>query len=1125
LPACGRRSTLPDPSSEAYREVVTAFYSGIAAVQSGATGAEDRLLRATELAPGEPSPWANLGILALRQNEIELAAERLETARALAPESSELLLLIGLKENIEGDMEASINTFQRAVDLDPTSVLALYALAQVLERSGEDPDGTRVKELMNSILQHQPANMAVLFDQMRIAVDHQDGETLSQMIERLSGTTEMWPDQAKELFVELQTAAAAQDFDAAMTLVAFMKNVLLRYPEFRQGLSNVQAPAEKVSELIQYFILLPTPTAFPSPPDENLSFAAETILDGINDWDNVFLVTLDEEARPVVVAAGERDVRISDTVTLPFPGASSPDGLVGLDYNYDFRMDLALAGDTGFRLFHQDSLGAFTDMTDRIGQPSSVTDRVYSGAWAVDIDLEGDIDLVLATPDETPIVLRNNTDGTFALREPFSEVNGLRAFSWADFDADGDPDAALIDAGMNLHVYENKRAGQLRPRELPQPISNALAVAVADVDKNAVIDLVVLLEDGSILRLSNTQEGASWQLEEIVRWEHIPATLEPGAVRIFTEDLDNNGGFDLLVSSGEGSMVWLSDEVGAFVPLAVPVETMVYGVADLTEDGRLDLLTMGDAGEAVTMVNQSTLPYQWNEIRPRAADTMGDQRINTYGIGGEIEIRSGLLFQKQPILIPVIHYGLGHRERTDVARIIWPNGDVQAEFELSANSLMLARQRLKGSCPWLFTFDGTGMQFVTDFIWRSPLGMKINAVETANVLTTEDWVKIRGDQLVPRDGYYDIRITAELWETHFFDHVSLMVVDHPSDTDVFVDERFVMPPPELALYHTTTPKPVGRVWDDHGDDVTEIVRDKDQQYLDTFGRGKYQGITREHYIEIELGDDVPVDGPLWLVAYGWLHPTDTSINVALGQGDHSPAAGLSVRVPDGRGGWEVKAPNLGFPAGKNKTVVIDLEGMFLPDTPRRLRIYTNLEIYWDQLAWATAPQNDEVKTNHLLPVTADLRFYGFAEVNTADKSSPELPTYGNITGTDQVWRDLVGYYTRFGDVRELLAEVDDRYVIMNAGDEMVFRFPVLPPVAEGWSRNFVLIGDGWVKDGDYNTAFSKTVLPLPSHDQPVYNTPPTTLEDDPVYRRYPADWQNYHTRYVSTDRFVYMLSR
>ena len=166
-------------------------------------------------------------------------------------------------------------------------------------------------------------------------------------------------------------------------------------------------------------------------------------------------------------------------------------------------------------------------------------------------------------------------------------------------------------------------------------------------------------------------------------------------------------------------------------------------------------------------------------VRPRAQPTAGDQRINSFGIGGDIEIRSGLLTQKQAIAGSPVHFGLGTRTSVDVARIVWPNGVMQAEFDRRADEAIVAEQRLKGSCPWVFTDDGTGMRFVTDFLWRSPLGLRINAQDTAGVTQTEDWVKIRGDQLAARDGFYDVRITAELWETHFIDHVSLMVVDHP----------------------------------------------------------------------------------------------------------------------------------------------------------------------------------------------------------------------------------------------------------------------------------------------------------------------------------------------------------
>ena len=144
----------------------------------------------------------------------------------------------------------------------------------------------------------------------------------------------------------------------------------------------------------------------------------------------------------------------------------------------------------------------------------------------------------------------------------------------------------------------------------------------------------------------------------------------------------------------------------------------------------------------------------------------------------------------------------------------------------------------------------------------------------------------------------------------------------------------------------------------------------------------------------------------------------------------------------------------------------------------------------------------ELKTQRLHLQTAELRYRGFSVVHAADRSSPELPQYHALEGTAPRWRDLIGYYTRFGDVRELLQAVDDRYVIMNAGDELVLRFVAPPPPPAGWRRDFVLIGDGWVKDGDYNTTFSKTVLPLPAHDQPDYTTPPGHLENDPVYRRH-----------------------
>src|SRR5262249_56984593 len=120
--------------------------------------------------------------------------------------------------------------------------------------------------------------------------------------------------------------------------------------------------------------------------------------------------------------------------------------------------------------------------------------------------------------------------------------------------------------------------------------------------------------------------------------------------------------------------------------------------------------------------------------------------------------------------------------------------------------------------------------------------------------------------------------------------------------------------------HLTGPaRPIARALDHHGTDVTEIVRAIDGNYLDTCGRGKYQGITNDHWVEVDLGDDVPTSGPVWLLAHGWIHPTDSSINMAISQGKAVVPSPLVLEVPDGNGGWKASGPPLGFPAGKNKT--------------------------------------------------------------------------------------------------------------------------------------------------------------------------------------------------------------
>jgi hypothetical protein len=281
-------------------------------------------------------------------------------------------------------------------------------------------------------------------------------------------------------------------------------------------------------------------------------------------------------------------------------------------------------------------------------------------------------------------------------------------------------------------------------------------------------------------------------------------------------------------------------------------------------------------------------------------------------------------------------------------------------------------------------------------------------------------------------------------------------------------------------------------------------------------------VAEAHFVEVALG--APAGPGATLVAHGWVYPTDSSINVAIGQGQRVRPRGLSLEARDPAGRWVVVTPDLGFPAGKSKTVLIELDALRRAGlaSATRLRLRTNLEVYWDAIALADAAAESELRTTRVLPGRAELGYRGFSVTRHDRRDLPEIPWYDQVANIMPRWRDLAGYYTRFGDVRPLVEAVEDRYVIMNAGDELRLSFPAPPPPGPGWTRDFVLIGDGWNKDGDFNTGYSKTVLPLPEHGRPDYRaaSPEPVLEHDPVYQRYPNDWQEYHTRYVTAQPFV-----
>jgi hypothetical protein len=1114
---------------------VTAFYVSLAAIQTGQDVLARRELdRLTQLAPNEAAAWANLGLLTLRQQQDDEAARYLAKASQLAPGNAAIERLLALADSRTGNLEGSVRHWRRAIELDPADLKAPYALAQELERIGgpaNEADAQRVLEALAA----RSGNLAAQLDYARLAARRNDAAALGKALDILTARAASWPADARARLITVRQAAPE---DAARSVV-FLKNVLIREPVYRAAFAAVTTPRSEIGEPIVRLITLKNPDPQPAPADDHLTFttaapsgavARPTVWAGavwLTGDGNPALVAagprelrLAAGPRELRLAAGPRDLRLAGGSTVTFAEGVSladagPDAIASADLNYDFRTDLVVAGPAGIQIFQQNADATFSPVTSQARLPANVTSAPLSAVWPADIDADGDLDLVLATRDAAPVVLRNNSDGSFTAQSPFGTASRVRGFVWADLDGEGVPDAALLDDQGVLRVYLNLRGGGFVERQAPGKVPRLAAIAVADVTGDGIMDVLGVAADGSVTRISIRANGSALEAVRVAQADPL-SDLAPGTARLLVADLDNNGAGDFVISSPAGSRVLLAEPGGAYVGCAMcDAPGGITSAADLDGDGRLELVARTADGVRVVRVT-GPKPYHWQAIRTRALTATGDQRINSFGIGGEIEVRSGLHAQKQVIAAPVSHFGLGEAAVAEVARITWPNGFPQSEFDLTVDATIGASQRLKGSCPWLFAWNGKEMGFVTDFIWRSPLGLRINAQATADVQMTEDWVRIRGDQLTARDGRYDLAITAELWETHFFDLVSLLVVDHPDGTEMFVDERFAVPPPRLGAIATAPVQEFLQARDDQGRDVRDVIRARDDRHLDFAGRGPYQGVTRQHYVELELPDHAPRTGPLWLVATGWVHPTDSSVNVALGQGSHPAPSGLALHVADATGQFTLVRPGLGFPAGKDKTVLIDLAGIFPSTGPRRVRLSTNLEIFWDRMGWAAGRPDVTLQPRRLEMTTADLRFRGYSVTEQKDASTPERPRYV-IGGVAARWRDLEGFHTRFGDVRELLQAVDDRYMIMNAGDELRLSFPEAPPPARGMVRDYILVGDGWVKDGDFNTVASRTVLPLPTHRSPKYVEGTGRLEDDPMYLKHRDDFERFHTRYVSPD--------
>jgi hypothetical protein len=293
-----------------------------------------------------------------------------------------------------------------------------------------------------------------------------------------------------------------------------------------------------------------------------------------------------------------------------------------------------------------------------------------------------------------------------------------------------------------------------------------------------------------------------------------------------------------------------------------------------------------------------------------------------------------------------------------------------------------------------------------------------------------------------------------------------------------------------------------------------------------------QGLTDEWTMEFDLGDVPDEDVAsrnIRLFLIGWVFPTDTSLNLGIEQNpDMDGPAGPAIEVPDGAGGWAAVRPFVGFPSGKTKAMVVDISDIFA-GSDYRFRIRSSMELYWDHAFFTVDEENADTMTQPCPLLATDLHFRGFSRRTYDDNAlfrngrAPEGYDYSAVTTTPR-WPTMFGRFTRYGEATPLLADHDDRMVVMGPGDELTIEFAApTEPVPDGWERDFVLTNIGYDKDADLNTIYGQSSEPFPFRAMSRYPfSPDDQVPDSTEHRRYVDEWQ---TREYSPNQFRDVLRR
>ena len=1071
---------------------------------------------ATELPPA-PEPRYLLGLIARAENRADDARGWFSQVQQQDPGDVGTNIMLGQIHLEARDYAEAIERLRLAFAEEPYNVTAAYSLGLALARSGETVEG---QELLEQAQVLRATGYAVTF-----GAGYLEAGRYAEAIASTGAEPEL-VDRTPPAAVFTVTSIAPDTPRATATASPFGR----RFGADELTGAGARALAASLS-------------------------GGVTPIDVDSDGDlDLFLTSADGQQLVRNDGAETWTVITAEAGLASAPPDTVPIGAVAADFDNNDAPDLFVLRYGGNSLYRNDGDGRFTDVTATASFPPYL--YLPSAAAFTDIDHDGDVDLVIAgwadleaTRDATgddgavfpgefaaaPLsLLRNNQDGTFTeiTSDARLESRGhVVALVPTDFDNRRDVDLLVVNRDAPPRLFTNLRDGTFRDVAAEVGLSGidgrdpVAAVAAADLNKDDYPDFFFARASGGVFALSDGRGGFT-----LTRAPE--ATRAATAAQLF--DYDNDGLLDLLTWSANGPHLLrnLGQEWTAVTDTAGlgTIEAAVFGSAhalaasDLDVDGDTDIIAAGP--EMLSFLDNAGEPRN-RSMRVQLAGLAS----NRLGIGSKIQLRAGSLSGRletsatAPAVAPAdLVFGLGERPGADVVRLLWPSGTLQAEVAeppegsdpttqaalptLLASPLVVRElDRKPSSCPFLFTWNGTRFEFVTDFLgggemgyWRGP--------GVYNAPDPVEYVRIREDQLRPRDGVFELRVTNELEEALFLDRVELVALAHPRDIELFPNEGMTASPKPFRLHAVSDLRaPAGAV-DDRGHDVTERIARLDRRYADGFTLTPFRGHADPHTLTLDLGD---APRPAVLLLTGWTDYAFSSDNVAAHQAGVTAVA-PSLQIKGGNGRWRAANAPIGIPVGRPQTIAVDLSAD-LGAGEREVRIVTNMRIYWDQILVGRGTSTEHVRITRLAPRDATLRLRGFSAEVRPHGSEPPIYDYARVTPTSP-WKTMAGRYTRAGDVLDLLTRSDDMFVITRDGDEVAVEFEAtaLEPLPEGWTRTFLLHADGFSKEMDINSASPDAVEPLPFHRMTGYpygegeHYPQT-----PEHRRYR---ETYNTRSI-----------